>query len=139
MKNTKIFNVISWSIGLIITQVLLFMIPSNPGRIQIVTSIFTILTFISQAVFWKKYNSSGTRCEKYYNMPILVISSIDILIQILLCLVAAWVGNVFTLKTIFLINLIVFAVYWEVIAVLLIGKEHIRKVDSRQREHHIEL
>lgn len=136
MKKTTGIVICFW--GLALSLFLLFVIPKNINQARIITAVFTIIAFVSQLFVWlylfkRKIDAQGA----FYRTPTITLSLVYMLIQFALCTLMAFIT--LTTKVSLIVNFVVLVLMWILILALNSVKNHAQKVDSRQKNHHIEL
>lgn len=134
----KITEIVIWFLGLALSLFLLFVIPNNINQARIITAVFTIIAFVSQLFMWLylfkgRVDAKGT----FYRTPTITLSLVYMLIQFALCTLMAFIT--LTTKVSLIVNFVVLVLMWILILALNSVKNHAQKVDSRQKNHHIEL
>ena len=61
------------------------------------------------------------------------------IVQFIICVVTAILNDGISLKVLLIINVILMALMWVLILAILNAKNHANRIDSRQKEHHVEL
>ena len=140
MIKSKKALIILWGIAFALTLFLVLIIPAQITGIIIVAIVFDCVGFISQLVLWLKL-AHGERSAKdvFGNAPAAVVSCVYLAILIGLSILCSAFPNMFSIKAAVIVYVIIMALAWLLLVALLGGKGHIQRVDSRQRDHHIEL
>lgn len=140
MNKNKLIGIAIWALGFALSMVFMFCLEQGLTPTFWVTFGFVIVAFLSTLIFqlsvWKSDNSLN---EQFIHIPPMVLSSIYVLVQILLGIVFSLGSSFISVKIAILFNAIIFIVAWGVNILSLAGNDHIRKVNSRQKDHHIEL
>ena len=133
-------GIVSWLLGFVLSNILLFCLEKGFTPTFYVTIVFVWLAFVSALVFqivtWKKCNDTDTR---FMNIPAITISITYMIIQIPICIIFSLGSKVIPVKATVLVNSILFIMVWLIILGTLLGHNHIRKVNDRQKKHHAEL
>lgn len=139
MKNNKILGVMLWAIGLLIAHLIIFCIPQNYTTVVWVTYGFTLFAFLSQLGLWLGiWRKSLEPKEVFIYTPVFMFSIGYMLLQLVLC-VAFALWSTASIKIGFLVNALLLIAVWTLSVLSLIAKNHITRVDSRQKDHHKEL
>lgn len=77
--------------------------------------------------------------QQILHIPGILLSDIYALIQVPVCVAFALGSNSIPFKTEIIINAIILIVAWVLILASLVGSDHVKTVNKRQRDHHIEL
>ena len=138
MKNNKLLGIALWGIGLAVECLLLLCLARTYSAAVWVTLGFTLFTFISQLVLWlyvwrKSLNGNDT----FLHMPLFMISIWYMILQAAPCLLFAFWHPPAQIAV--LANAAISVVMWVLLILSMIAKGHIEKVDSRRKDHHIEL
>lgn len=138
-KNRKI-GLIAWLLGLALANVLLFSLNQGLTPTFWITFVFVWIAFISvivvQTMVWKKATSPN---EQFLRMPAITISFIYLVAQIPVSIVFALGSTAIPHGVTVIVNFILLVVAWLLVLGGLVGNDHIRKVNGRQKNHHIEL
>lgn len=139
MKNNKFLGMGLWGVGLLAVHLLIFCIATNFTTAIWVTYGFTLFVFFSQLILWLYLwrRPLGTK-ERFYYTPALLISVCHIILQTVLCLVfVLW--NSASVKVAILFNALLLLVILALLILSFLSKNHIERVDHRQKDHHVEL
>ena len=139
MKNNKFLAVILWAIGLLVAHLLIFCVPKNYTAAVWVTYGFTLFAYLSQLALWLYtwHRSLGAK-ETFLHTPAFMLSVCYVLLQLVLCVVfTLW--STASAKAAILLNVLLLIAIWVLLVLSEIAKSHIVQVDSRQKDHHIEL
>lgn len=138
MGNKKITGIAICFLGLALALFLLFIIPGDISSARIITAVFTVIAFLSQLFMWLslfkgKVDAQGV----FYQTPTITFSVVYMLTQFVLCILMAFIT--FTTKISLVVNFVVLILMWILILALNSAKNHIQRVDCRQKNHHVEL
>ena len=139
MKNNKFLGVILWAIGLLVAHLLIFCVPENYIAAVWVTYGFTLFAYLSQLALWLYtwHRSLGAK-ETFLHTPAFRLSVCYMLLQLVLCVVfTLW--STASVKIAFLLNALLLIAIWVLLILSEIAKNHIVRVDSRQKDHRMEL
>jgi peptidoglycan/LPS O-acetylase OafA/YrhL len=135
----KLFLVI-WTLGLILAHVLLFTLSQSMTATVWITLAFVWLAFLSSLTLQcLTARKSKTPDDAFLHLPALAISVIYEVLQIPVCLIFSLGAVAIPWKITFLAQAILLVVAWIAIFLSLGGNDHIKKVNSRQKNHHKEL
>jgi len=138
MKNNKTLGIVIWMAGLVTVHLIVIFIPQQFSASLWITYGFTIFAFISQLALWLYLWRAGLGAhEQFLHFSALTISVLYLLVQILACVIFALVGM--SVRVAILINALLLIVVVAALAMALISKNAILRLDSRQKNHHIEL
>lgn len=140
MIKSKKALIILWGIAFALSLFLVLIIPTQITGITIVTLVFDCVGFISQLILWLNLaRKKQSAMDVFGNAPAAVVSCAYLAILLVLSIICGVFPNVFSIKTAVIVDVIIMAGAWLLLVALLGGKGHIQRVDSRQRDHHIEL
>jgi len=129
-----------WTLVLLLSIVLLFTLNRGMTISFWITFAFVLVAFCSallfQCVLAKK---ARTPDDGFLQLPAALISVIYEVIQIPLCIVFSLCSSIVSWKATLLIHAVILILAWIMILISLTGNDHIRKVNSRQKDHHTEL
>ncbi|MDD6155328.1 MAG: hypothetical protein PUB39_07225 [Eubacteriales bacterium] len=138
-KNSKI-GMIIWGLSLALALVLLFTLQNGMTATFWITFGFVCLAFISSLIFqmkiWKISNSPD---EQFIHWPPIIFSSVYMIAQIPIILIFGIGSSAISYKVTIIINAILLVLAWVAVLSSMAGNDHIRNVDSRQKDHHTEL
>lgn len=139
MSNKKL-GIIIWGLCLVLAMILLFCLERGLTTTFWVTLGFVCAAFLSALVFqiltWK---STNTLDKQVLHFSGILLSNIYVLIQLPICIVFSLGSNSIPFKASIIINAIIFIAAWVLILSSLVGNDHIERVNSRQKDHHVEL
>ena len=139
LKSKKALTVI-WCLAFAFSAFFTFYIPDNINRIVIIAMVFTCVGYLSQLLLWLRLLRTPQGAEgRFRNMPVAVASGGYLACVSAFGIICSAVQNSIPEKTTVIINTVVLIAAWIVIAALLGTKGYIQRVDSRQRNHHVEL
>ena len=139
MSNKKL-GIIIWGLCFALAMVLMFCLERGLTTTFWVTLGFVCVAFLSAFVFqilaWKTAN---TLDKQVLHFPGILLSNIYALIQLPICIIFSLGSNSIPFKASIIINAIILIVAWVLILASLVGNDHIERVNSRQKDHHVEL
>lgn len=139
MSNRKL-GIIIWGLCFALAMVLMFCLERGLTTTFWVTLGFVCVAFLSAFVFqilaWKTAN---TLDKQVLHFPGILLSNIYALIQLPICIIFSLGSNSIPFKASIIINAIILIVAWVLILASLVGNDHIERVNSRQKDHHVEL
>lgn len=129
-----------WTLALALANILLFTLVRSTTPTFWITLAFVWVAFLSSLVFqWQVLKAAKTPDNGFLHMPALVISLIYELIQIPIAIIFALTAATIPWKVALLIQGVLLVVAWVAALLSLGGNDHIRKVNSRQKDHHAEI
>lgn len=134
MKNTGLAAAL-WLLGFAAEAALLLFLTPVYTAATWITLAFTAAAFLTQALLWRK--GGGDAKNQFFRYPGMTVSGGYLLAQLVICCVLARVPV--TVKTAVFVNLLVLLTVWLLIVGTALAREHIEKVDRRQKDHHIKL
>ena len=138
MKNNKLLGIVLWFLALAAVHLIVFLVARELTAALWISYGFTIFAFVSQLALWlAAWKKPMNGKSQFLHTPVLIYSLFYLLGQTMLCLIFAFVH--ISLKTAVLVNSLVLIAFLALMVLSLIGKNHIERVDQRQKNHHIEL
>lgn len=129
-----------WALALVLANILLFVLAQSMTPTFWITLAFVWAAFLSSLFFqWRVLKTSKTPDDGFLHIPALVISLIYELIQIPIAIIFALSSAVIPWKAALLIQGTLLIVAWTAVLLSLGGNDHIRKVNSRQKDHHTDI
>ena len=99
--------------------------------------LFDVIAFFSQFITWfAKVKSSK---ETFYKYPSMTMSSIYLILQFVISTLIAIINTGISFKLLLIIEVLLLVIMWVLILSILMAKDKIESLDSRQKDHHIEL
>lgn len=139
MKNRNI-GIGIWGLSFILANLLLFVLENGKTITFWITAIFVwtgfVLSLLFQILIWKRMEN---RDDYFLHMPAITISYIYMAVQIPVSVIFSMESNVISSQTAIIINAIIFVIAWATLLGSFVGNNHIRKVNSRQKNYHKEL
>ena len=140
MTKSKVTGFIIWILGLALALFLMFIIPKSISTSIIITAVFTVIAFVSQIILWLVLFKGNVGTDgTFYRTPAMTFSTVYMIIQFIICVLMAFAGNVITTKVALIVNFVVLVLMWILILALNSAKDHAQRIDSRQKNHHVEL
>lgn len=140
MSKNKIIGIAIWALGIVLSMVLMFCLEHGMTSTFWITLGFVIVAFVSALLFqiavWKNNDSLDSR---FVHIPAMLVSSVYMIIQIPICIVFSLGSSRIPYKIAILVNAIILIVAWIINLMSVAGNDHIKKVNDRQKNHHIEL
>ena len=138
-KNRKI-GISIWAITFALSIFLLLIIPSHYTGIVYITLAFDGTAFISTLILWLNlFKNSKSATDAFYCSPAMTASIGYLIIQFVLCIASGILVDTMTVKLSLILNFILAAIMWILILSTLTSKNHAQRVDTRQKNHHVEL
>lgn len=132
--------VIIYTLIILLSVAVLFLFSKEMTAISWITLGFVVFAYVSVMLFqlnlWKQ---STDKDSLSYRIPGMTALTIYLVIQIPLCLIMGIEASSISVKTGCLVNCIVAVVCWILIISGVTGNDHAERVNSRQKNHHIEL
>lgn len=140
MLKSKKALIILWCLAFALSTFLILYIPDSINSIVIISLAFACFGYVSQLLLWLRLLRTQPNAENHFrNLPIAVVSLVYLAIVSVFGIVCAVSKGSFPEKTVVIINAVALIAAWIVIVALLGTKGYIQRVDSRQKDHHIEL
>ena len=131
---------IIWALAFALSIILIVLCSDQASTNIGVLLVFDALAFCSQFVLWFSLSRNvQDKDQVFYNMPLAIVSCSYLFVAAVFNIVCAFLKNAVTTKGSIIINLIIVIVAWIAIVALLGAKGHIARVDSRQKDDHVEL
>ena len=138
MKNNKLLGVMLWFLSLAAVHLIVFLAARELTAALWISYGFTMFAFVSQLVLWlAAWKKPMDGKQQFLHTPVLAYSLLYLVGQTAVCLFFAFVHA--SVKTAVLVNGLVLIAFWALMVLSLIGKNHIERVDQRQKDHHVEL
>lgn len=127
-------------IAFILSVFLLFVIPAHISNGVYLTLLFDVIAYVSLLVLCITiFRTNKTPKETFYVSPAITLSTIYLVIQFVICIAEGLLVDKISLRGTLILNFITMAIMWFLIFSTLIAKIHAQRVDSRQKDHHVEL
>ncbi len=140
MSKNKTIGIIMWVVLFALSVFLLFIIPNHYSSSIFVALVFDCIAFLSLLIIWLKLLQTNSKPnDVFLSTPAILISTIYMIVQFIICIVTAIVNDGISLKLSLIINVILMALMWVLILATLNAKNHANRIDSRQKDHHVEL
>lgn len=139
MSNKKL-GIIIWGLCFVLAMVLLFCLERGLTTTFWVTLGFVCAAFLSALAFqilaWK---TADTLDKQVLHFPGILLSNVYVLIQLPICIIFSLGSNSIPFKVSIIINAIILIVSWVLIFASFVGNDHVEKVNTRQKDHQVEL
>lgn len=139
MSNRKL-SIIIWGLSFALAMVLMFCLEQGLTTTFWVTLGFACAAFLSTLIFqilaWKTANTIDKQVSHFLGI---LFSNIYALLQLPICIIFSLGSNSIPVKVSIITNVIILIVAWVLILASLVGNNHIERVNSRQKDHHVEL
>lgn len=133
----KYYGLIIWGLLLALTLFLALIIPKEYTAQIWTILVFDAIAFLSQFITWfAKVKSSK---EIFYKYPSMTMSSIYLILQFVISTLTAIINTGMPFKLLLIIEVLLLVIMWVLIFSTLMAKDKIESLDSRQKDHHIEL
>lgn len=140
MSNNRKIGIIAWVLGLALCNVLLFCLERGMTSTFWIAFAFVWIAFVSALIFqvmtWKKSDAPD---EQFLHIPAIAISFGYMVIQIPTSIIFSLGSSAIPYKAAIIVNFLLLVVAWLLVLGGLGGNNYIRKVNSRQKNHHTEL
>lgn len=139
MGNKKL-GIVIWGLCFVLALVLLFCLERGLTTTFWVTLGFVCVAFLSALVFqiltWKM---TTTLDKQILHLSGIMLSNVYVLIQLPICIIFSLGSSTIPVKVSIVINAIILIAAWVLILSSLVGNDHIERINSRQKDHHVEL
>lgn len=122
----------------VLSAFLLLIIPKSYDSTIWITLGFTVVAYVSQLIlFLSLLAKQQMPDDVFYKTPTMTISSLYMIVQMIICIVVplASLGT----KAVLTVNFVVLILMWIVLCGLLTGRDHAKRIDSRQKNYHKKL
>ena len=138
-RNRKL-GVVIWAIAFVLSVFLTLIIPAHYSSNIFAVLTFDVIAFISVLILWiNLFKNAKTPGNQFYDSPAMTISTAYLAIQLILCITVGLMVDTISFKMALILNVVLMAVVWFLILSTIITKGHAQRVDSRQKDHHVEL
>lgn len=129
-----------WTITFTLSVFLILVIPNHYSVCIWTTLVFDAIAYISSLALWMNlFRNANTPADVFYCSPTITVSTAYLVIQLILCIVVGFMVDTISFKMTLVLNIVLMAVVWFLILTAIIAKGHSQRVDSRQKDHHVEL
>ena len=141
MDKSRIIRNVIWFLFFLFSIFVLLVIPENFNASQIwITLAFDGIAFVSQLILWNVINNKLIDANKsFFNTPTICISLVYLVIQTILCVVIASIYKNISSKGTLIINFVIMILFWVVLLLTIMSKDHVERIEKRQKIHHTEL
>ena len=140
MGKSKIIKCAIWFLTFALSVFLLLVIPSGYSQSIWVTLVFDVIAFVSQLILWLTIFNRPVGAKGVFNRyPTMLVSALYLIVEFIICIVTAVMESSIPFKTSMIINFIVMVIAWIVLLMMILSKDHVERIDSRQKDHHVEL
>ena len=140
MGKSKITKCVIWFLTFALSVFFLLVIPSSYSQSIWVTLVFDVIAFVSQLILWLiAFNKSMGAKSVFNHYPTMFVSSLYLIVEFIICIVTSIAGSSIPVKVAMMINLIVMVIAWIVLLMTILSKNRVERIDSRQKDHHVEL
>lgn len=137
---SKKIGVILWALGLALANLLLFVLEKGMTATFWITVGFVWTAFVSDLAFQLLIvRKTQTPDDSFLHMPAFLVMTLYELAQIPVCVIFALGSSVIPGKVALLVQGVLLIAAWAISLLSLVGNDHIKKVNSRQKDHHTEL
>ena len=139
MSNKKL-GIIIWGLCFALAMVLMFCLERGLTTTFWVTLGFVCVAFLSALVFQMHVWKTSSKLDKQFlHFSGILLSNIYALIQLPICIIFSLGSDSIPFKASIIINAIILIVAWVLMLASLVGNNHIERVNSRRKDHHVEL
>lgn len=140
MGKSKIIKCVIWFLAFALSVFLLLVIPNTYSQSIWVTLVFDAIAFVSQLVLWLTIFNRPIGAKGIFNRyPTMLISSLYLVVQFIVCVIVAVAGSSISFKMSLIINFIIMVIAWIILLMMILSKDHVERIDNRQKDHHVEL
>lgn len=140
MGKSKMIKCIIWLLAFALSVFLLLVIPNSYSQSIWVTLVFDAIAFVSQLVLWLAIFNKPVGAKGVFNRyPTMLISSLYLVIEFIVCVIVAVAGSSISFKMSLIINFIIMVIAWIILLMMILSKDHVERIDNRQKDHHVEL
>jgi hypothetical protein len=140
MSKKQKMGVLVWLVLFVLSVFFILIIPSRYTSGVIMTLIFTLIAYASTLGLWiSLLKKMAISSDAFYYSSSITVSILYLIIQLLVCVLQGLLVDVISLKTTVILNVLLMTIMWFLILSTIILKNHSKQVDSRQKNHHIEL
>lgn len=140
MEKYKIIKIIIWFLAFALSIFLLLIIPSNYSQSIWVALVFDTTAFVSQLILWlTAFRGASGEKATFNRYPMMMVSIIYLSVELAICIATALMGTSLSFKASLIINFIVMIVAWIILLMMILSKNHIERIDTQQKYHHVEL
>lgn len=140
MVKSKATRIIVWLLCFALSVFLLFIIPNEFTQAIWVTLIFDVIAFVSQMILWMTVLGRVSESKGVFNRyPVMMVSAFYMIAELIMCIITPVIGTSFSMKMSLIINFVIMVIAWIIIVLLISSKNHVERLDSRQKNHHVEL
>lgn len=140
MGKSNIIRFVIWFLSFTLSVIVLLVIPNSYNQSILTTLVFDAIAFVSQLVLWLTIFNKPIGAKGIFNRyPTMLISLIYLAIEFIVCVIVAVAGTSIPFKTTLIINFIIMVIAWIVILMMILSKDYVERIDSRQKDHHVEL
>ena len=140
MKNSRFIGILAWFLTLLLANILLFCLTKQINGTIIATAIFIEIAFVSSLIFlFTILHKKKSIDDKFLSIPAIVVLIGYIFIQLPICIISALASSIIPYKVAILFNAILLIIAWLVFLGSIVENDHIKSVNKRQKDHHVEL
>ena len=140
LNKSRKTGVAVWAIAFALSIFLLLIIPNHYTGSVYVTLVFDGVAFISTLILWLNlFKNSKSEADAFFCSLAMTVSAIYIAIQLVICIATGILAGTLTIKLTLILNFIPAAIMWILILSILCSKNYAKRINSRQKDHHIEL
>lgn len=140
MNMSRKLGITIWAIAFILSVFLILVLPKHYSVCIWTTLFFDVIAYISSLVLWiNLFRNANAPADVFYCSPAMILSIAYLAIQLILCIVVGLLADTISFEMTLVLNVVLIAVVWFLILSTIITKNYAQRVDSRQKENHVEL
>lgn len=140
MSRNRKLGIVIWAIAFALSVFLTLIIPAHYSSNIFVTLTFDVIAYISVLILWiNLFRNINAPDDTLYNFPAMTVSTVYLVLQTIICILNGLLVDVISFKMTLILNVVLMTVVWFLILSTIITKGHAQRVDSRQKDHHVEL
>ncbi len=140
MIKSKVILIVIWFLCFTLSVVFLLIFSKNYTGSIWVTLLFDVIAFVSQLILLMSILSHVSEKKDVFNWyPLIGLSSIYLIGETIICIFTSSMGEALTIKMALIINFVFMIVIWVILLFLFVSRNHTKRLDLRQKNHHTEL
>ena len=140
MGRSRKLAIVVWALAFALSIFLLFILPKHLSNSIYLTLLFDAIAFVSTLALWfALFKSNNIAKELFHVSPAITVSVVYLVIQFIICIVEGLLADSISFRMSLILNVVVMVVMWILILSTLMIRNHVQRVDSRQKDHHVEL
>ena len=140
MSRNRKLGIVIWASAFALSVFLTLIIPVHYSSNIFAVLPFDVIAFISVLILWiNLFRNTNAPDDTFYNSPAMTVSIVYLVLQTILCILNGVLVDVISFKMALILNVVLMGVVWFLILSTIITKGHSQHIDSRQKNHHVEL